>query len=47
MYDYLLLEMNYHEISLKTKRTSKNIDNTIQRVRRKVKGIIKDYESLF
>jgi RNA polymerase sporulation-specific sigma factor len=47
MYNYLLLEMNYHEISLKTKRTSKNIDNTIQRVRRKVKGIIKDYESLF
>ena len=45
IYKYMLLEMNYNEIYLKTKRNSKNIDNAIQRVKRKVRSSICDYEN--
>ena len=47
IYEFLLLGMNYQEISFKTKRTPKNIDNTIQRVKKKLRYAIKDYEDSF
>lgn len=40
----MLLGINYIEIAQKTGREVKSIDNTIQRIKKKLKGFIEDYE---
>jgi len=46
VFDYMLLGYDYIEISNKTGRTPKTIDNTIQRVRKKMNNILISYEKL-
>lgn len=46
IFDYMLLGNNYIEIAKKTGRSVKSIDNAIQRVKKKIKAFLKDYEIL-
>lgn len=44
IFDFMLLGNNYIEIAEKTGRSIKSVDNTIQRIKKKVKGYLEDYE---
>ncbi len=44
IFDYMLLGNNYIEIAKKTGRSVKSIDNAIQRVKKKIKAFLEDYE---
>lgn len=46
VFDYMLKGCNYIEISQKTGRGEKNIDNTIQRVKKKMEDILNKYEKI-
>ncbi len=46
IFDYMLLGNNYIEIAEKTGRKIKSVDNAIQRIKKKVKGFLEDYEFL-
>lgn len=45
VFDYMIKGYNYIEISEKTGRNVKAIDNTIQRVKKKMKSFLEEYES--
>jgi len=44
IFDFMLLGNNYIEIAKKTGRSVKSVDNAIQRIKKKVKGFLEDYE---
>ncbi|MBC2856573.1 MAG: sigma-70 family RNA polymerase sigma factor [Cetobacterium sp.] len=44
IFQEMLLGINYIEIATKTERDIKSIDNTIQRIKKKLKGFISEYE---
>lgn len=46
IFDFMLLGNNYIEIAEKTGRSIKSVDNAIQRIKKKVKGFLEDYEIL-
>jgi RNA polymerase sporulation-specific sigma factor len=46
IFDYMLLGNNYIEIAEKTGRKIKSVDNAIQRIKKKVKGFLEEYELL-
>lgn len=46
IFDYMLLGDNYIEIAEKTGRKVKSVDNAIQRIKKKVKGFLLNYELL-
>ena len=41
---YMLAEMSYTEIAKKTGRELKSVDNSIQRIKKKLKTFIEEYE---
>lgn len=46
IFDYMLLEMSYTEIAAQTGRDPKSIDNTIQRIKKKLKNFTDEYEAV-
>ena len=44
IFEYMLSEMTYTEIAEKTGRELKSVDNSIQRIKKKLKTFIEEYE---
>lgn len=44
IFEYMLAEMTYTEIAEKTGRELKSVDNTIQRIKKKLKTFIEEYD---
>ena len=44
IFEYMLAEMTYTEIAEKTGRELKSVDNSIQRIKKKLKNFIEEYE---
>ena len=44
IFEYMLAEMTYTEIAEKTGRELKSVDNTIQRIKKKLKTFINEYD---
>ena len=44
IFEYMLAEMSYTEIAKKTGRELKSVDNSIQRIKKKLKTFIEEYE---
>lgn len=44
IFEYMLAEMSYTEIAEKTGRELKSVDNTIQRIKKKLKNFIEEYD---
>lgn len=46
LFEYILLEMTYIEIAEKTGRSSKSVDNAIQRIKKKLRAFFEEYDSI-
>lgn len=46
IFEYMLSEMTYTEIAKKTGRDPKSVDNSIQRIKKKLNGFLKEYDSI-
>ena len=46
IFEYMLSEMTYTEIAKKTGRDPKSVDNSIQRIKKKLNGFLKEYNSI-
>lgn len=46
IFDYMLIELSYTEIAAKTGREAKSVDNTIQRIKKKLKTFTSEYEAV-
>ncbi len=46
IFDYMILSNNYIEIAKKTGRSVKSVDNAIQRIKKKIKVFLQDYEMI-
>lgn len=44
VFEYMLAEMSYTEIAAKTGRDPKSVDNTIQRIKKKLSNFLKEYD---
>ena len=46
IFEYMLSEMTYTEIAKKTGRDPKSVDNSIQRIKKKLNGFLKEYDRI-
>lgn len=46
IFEYMLSEMTYTEIAKKTGRDPKSVDNSIQRIKKKLNAFLKEYDRI-
>ena len=46
IFDYMLAEMSYTEIAKKIGREQKSVDNSIQRIKKKLSIFLKEYDRI-